>query len=190
MYDISNPSICQISKAGFSLENSFIFDHIARRDLSEDVRLFYNDDILTVHEDFMLSLRRAMAAKIEICWGKEVCIRMKKLLKLAPLRLWGEYKDTELWLEFDQDSVIRIIVFVNHPQYFMYSTGADRPRDRGMVFVYRWRPRCTIEQKFHELRHEPSTYGKLREHQRELVRRLEAEAHAHLKAGSLSGKIR
>lgn len=56
-----------------------------------------------------------MAAKIEVCWGKEVCIRMKKLLKLAAQRVWGEYTDTELWRELDKDSVIRIIIFVNHP---------------------------------------------------------------------------
>ncbi|GAM34766.1 hypothetical protein TCE0_015r02557 [Talaromyces pinophilus] len=187
VYDISNPSICQVSKAGFSSGNAFIFDHIARRDLSEDVRLFYNDELITVHEDFMLSLRRAMTAKIEVCWGKEVCIRMKKLLKLAPLRLWGEFKDVELWLEFDHDNVIRIIVFANHPQYFMYSTGDRFRQTEGrkqdiILSVAAKMANLTIMQNFYEVHHKPSTYGRLKRHELELVKKLEADADTQLKA--------
>lgn len=72
---------------------------------------------------------------------------MKKLLKLAPQTLWGEYEDPEVCLGFDKDSVIHITIFVNNPQYFVYSSGAQfRPRDERNLLPYQWRPRWPISQ--------------------------------------------
>lgn len=108
-----------------------------------------------------------MTAKIEVCWGKEVCIGMEKLLNLAPLRLWGEFKDVELWLEFDHDSVIRIMVFANHPQNFMYSTGDRFRQTEGrkqdiILSVAAKMANPTIIENFYEVHHKPSTYGRLK----------------------------
>lgn len=68
----TNPTIQQVNQAGFTSQNCFMFDHICRRDRTEDVLLFYGDEIRSIHEDFMLSLRKIMTAKVEICWGRHV----------------------------------------------------------------------------------------------------------------------
>lgn len=54
-------------------------------------------DITKIYEYFMLSLRKEMAAKVEICWGKPVRERMKQLLNLVPIKLWGKFNDVELF---------------------------------------------------------------------------------------------
>lgn len=112
---------------------------------------------------------------------------MKKLLDLRPLTLWGEYQETELWLEFNQESMIRIIVFVNHPQYFVYSSAARFKQTEGrkqdvLLSVAAKMAKIKIEAKFYELHHEPSRYPRLKKKQKEEVRRVEAGAYAQLQA--------
>ncbi|KAG2014573.1 hypothetical protein GB937_006535, partial [Aspergillus fischeri] len=70
---------------------------------------------------FVFTLRVAMKAKVEICWGANVRERMLKKLDLQPLRLWGDFAGLVLHLELtpDKASLTRFIIFVAHPQRFM-----------------------------------------------------------------------
>lgn len=69
----------------------------------------------------MLSLSRQMDAKVEICWGRHVRERMKKLVNLVPFKLWGRFQDVELYLELEDQRLIRFVIFVAHPQFFLLS---------------------------------------------------------------------
>jgi hypothetical protein len=187
----SNPTIQQVNQAGFSSQNCFIFDHICRRDRTEDVLLFYNDEILGIHEDFMLSLRRQMGAKVEICWGRHVRERMKKLVNLVPFKLWGQFQDVELYLELEDQRLIRFVVFVAHPQFFFYhgfftengvrfrATSAKK-QDLYLTVASKLGG-IAIRQDFYETIHRPALYGQFTRKHREIVNRLEADADSQLK---------
>lgn len=120
MMENKNPTMAQLQQVGFSLQNTFFFDHICRRDRTDDVLLFYTSDIIRIHEEFMMLCRESMSAKVEICWGVPVRNRMKELLALDSVTLWGEYRDVEIFLEMNNNEIIRFLVFVPHPQYFFY----------------------------------------------------------------------
>ncbi|GIJ98094.1 hypothetical protein Aspvir_000207 [Aspergillus viridinutans] len=187
----SNPTIQQVNQAGFSSQNCFIFDHICRRDRTEDVLLFYNDKILGIHEDFMLSLRRQMGAKVEICWGRHVRERMKKLVNLVPFKLWGRFQDVELYLELEDQRLIRFVIFVAHPQFFFYhgfstesgvrfrATSAKK-QDLYLTVASKLGG-IAIREDFYETIHRPALYGQFTREHREIVNRLEAEADSQLK---------
>ncbi|OQD96707.1 hypothetical protein PENSOL_c015G06263 [Penicillium solitum] len=73
-----------------------------------------------------------MKAKVEICWGANVRERMLKKLDLQPFRLWGDFAGLVLYLELapDKMSLKRFIIFVAHPQRFMYVKGdGDKSQD-------------------------------------------------------------
>lgn len=131
--DLSNPSITQLNKAGFSTTNNcLLFDHLARRDISRHCKDVYPEDLLDIHEQFTFALRAAMKAKVEICWGANVRERMLKKLDLQPFRLWGEFAGLVLYLELapNKMSLKRFIIFVAHPQRFMYVKGdGDKSQD-------------------------------------------------------------
>ncbi|GFF75423.1 hypothetical protein IFM47457_03892 [Aspergillus lentulus] len=121
--DLSNPSIAQLHEAGFSTKNNcWLFDHLARRDISRHCKDNYPEDLFDIHEQFVFALRVAMKAKVEICWGANVRERMLKKLDLQSLRLWGDFAGLVLHLELtpDKASLRRFIIFVAHPQRFMY----------------------------------------------------------------------
>lgn len=187
----TSPTIQQLNQAGFTKENTFIFDHLCRRDRTEDVLLFYNQDIYKAHEEFMLSFRKKMAAKVELCWGKHVRERMKILVNLVPLKLWRSFQDVELFLEFENQKVIRFLLFVAHPQFSFYHGSYT---DNGIHFR-RTKARkqdlyLTVASKlaginfnhgFYENTHRPALYGQFNREHRELVNRLEKEADTQLK---------
>lgn len=188
----SNPTIQQLNQAGFSSKNCLFLDHVCRRDRTDDVLLFYNADILQVHEDFVLSVRKAMAAKVEICWGRHVRERMKKLLNLQPLRLWGKFRDVELYLEMHGQEILRFLLFVAHPQFFFYHGSFT---ESGLRFRETQAKRqdlyLTVASKlggvkiaphFYECVHRPALYGQFDKFSRSLVVQLEAEADTQLRA--------
>ena len=182
----------QINQAGFSSENCFIFDHICRRERTEDVLLFYEEKIYGVHEDFTLSLRKNMGAKIEICWGRHVRERMKKLVNLVPLKLWGQFRDVELHLELEGQNLKRFVIFVAHPQFFFYhgsftESGVRFRRTSGgkqdqLLAVAARMGRIDIVDNFYETIHRPALYGQFSKKHRGVVNQLEAEATCQLKA--------
>ena len=187
----TNPTIQQVNQAGFTSQNCFMFDHICRRDRTEDVLLFYGDEIRSIHEDFMLSLRKIMTAKVEICRGRHVRERMKKLVNLVSLKLWGSYQNVELFLEMEDSELVRFIVFVAHPQFFFYHGSGT---ERGIQFRKTMGRKQDIylavagklggiltEPSFYEKIHRPALYGQFRKENRELVSRLEAEADTQLR---------
>jgi hypothetical protein len=122
MYDMSNPSMAQINRAGFNTENSLFFDHFARREDSEHVDKFYPKDLCDIYVRFISALRHAMRAVVEVCWGFRVHQLMQTLCNLQQLTLWGEYRDVTLHLEFsnDQKSLKRFLLFVRHPQSYAH----------------------------------------------------------------------
>lgn len=92
----SNPSIRQMHQAGFSSKNCLFFDDICRRDRTEDVEAFYTEDLIRTHQEFMLSVRKAMSAKVEVCFGKRVFERMKACLQLVPLQEYRMARQEDL----------------------------------------------------------------------------------------------
>ncbi|KAJ9201240.1 hypothetical protein DTO021D3_6146 [Paecilomyces variotii] len=134
-----------------------------------------------------------MGAVVEICWGVNVRNRMKKLVEFSQLNLWGSYEGVELHLEFNPESerIIRFVLFVNHPQYFVY---AGHTSEAGMNFR-KTKARlqdlhltaaarlggAVIQEHFYESVHRPGSYGKLTDQQKMVVQRLEAEAITQLK---------
>jgi hypothetical protein len=189
--NISNPCIRQLHQAGFSSKNCFIFDDICRRDRTEDVSLFYTSEILQIHQDFMLSIRKAMGAKVEICFGERVRERMEKSLKLVPLRLWGEFRDVDIFLEMEDQTLLRFILFVCHPQFFFYHGAKSesgikfrqtqgRKQDVHLAVASRLGG-IEVIANFYELVHVPHRYGQFDDASREIVRRLEKDATEQLK---------
>ncbi|KAJ5566734.1 uncharacterized protein N7459_010116 [Penicillium hispanicum] len=168
----------QINQVGFSSDNCFIFDHICRRDRTEDVLLFYNEKIYGIHEDFMLSLRRNMGAKIEICWGRHVRERMKKLVNLVPLRLWGQLQDVELHLELERQKLKRFVIFVAHPQFFFYHgsftesgirfRGTSAKKQDLLLAIAARLGSIAIVDNFYETIHRPALYGQFANEHREV----------------------
>ena len=131
--DISNCSTHQVVKAGFSSDNCFLFDHLARRDLSHYPDRFYPPKIREIHESFMLEMRDKMDAKVEVCWGARVEKRMRQILKLRPFPLWGRsYEDVKLFLEMtdDEATIKRVILFVRHPASYLYFSSSPDNQER------------------------------------------------------------
>lgn len=80
--DLSSQTISQIHKAGFSTQNNcFIFDHIARRDLSQHCSQLYPEELVELYESFSFELRRHMGVVVEVCWGCEGGIGTKKIVE-------------------------------------------------------------------------------------------------------------
>ncbi len=195
MIDTSNPTINQITQVGFTSDNCFFFDHIARRGETPDCIKFYPDSVREIHEDYMLEIRRHMKAVIEVCWGAHVRKRMQACLQLVPLHLWGDFKDIELFLELrDEDSgrrLVRFIIFVDHPQkFFKASTLTERGRKWRALHGKRQDLHLTVAAKlggilikeaFYELHHHPGEYGRTNAKQTIIKTQLREEALAELK---------
>lgn len=97
--DETNCCIKQLILAGFSSEQCLLYNHLLRREALDGFE-YYPPEILQIHETFTFNLRKHMSAVVDICWDRCVRERMK-CFNLIPLKLWGCYKDVELWLEFD-----------------------------------------------------------------------------------------
>ncbi|KAL1864404.1 hypothetical protein Plec18167_009728 [Paecilomyces lecythidis] len=132
-----------------------------------------------------------MGAKIEICWGRHVRERMKKLVNLVPFKLWGRFQDVELYLELEDQRLIRFVIFVAHPQFFFYhgfftengvrfrATSAKK-QDLYLTVASKLGG-IAIRQDFYETIHRPALYGQFTREHREIVNRLEADADSQLK---------
>ncbi|KAL2861591.1 hypothetical protein BJX68DRAFT_260407 [Aspergillus pseudodeflectus] len=152
--DPSSPTIYQLTQAGFSSGNCFLFDHVSRRDETEIYLSFYPDKVRHIHENFALELRRQMKAVVEICWGKSVRKRMLECVDLVPLPLWGEYKDVTLHLEYENGQLDLLLTVAARLGGITYHTG------------------------LYEHQHNPGAYGRLRAEQRATKEHLIAEKYA------------
>jgi len=134
--DETNACIWLVMRNGFEKDKTLIFDHLARREKSEEVDGIrdYPQEILDYHETYVDELRSNMSAPVEVVWGAPVRERMKKVYRekknpLAELRLWGTYNGLSLFLEWGypisttKRELIRLIVFVMHPQMFLHRWG-------------------------------------------------------------------
>jgi hypothetical protein len=192
--DPSSPTIYQLSQAGFSSGNCFLFDHVSRRNETEIYLSFYPDKVRHIHENFALELRRQMKAVVEICWGKPVRKRMLECVDLVPLPLWGEYKDVTLHLEYENGQLVRFVVFVYHPQFFCYRTTSSESgrkwrglygRQQDLLLTVAARlGGITYYTGFYEHQHNPGAYGRLSAEQRATKEHLIAEALAQLRIAS------
>lgn len=156
---------------------------------------FYPQEIREIHEEFTLRIRQEMKAVVEVCWGAQVQDRMKQSIALFPLRLWGEYKDVTLFLELrnehDTSHIIRIVIFVYHPQYFfLATTSTEKGREWRSLYGRRQDLHLTvaaklggikIEEGFYEMKHHPGKYGRINAEQRDVKRSLMDKAFAQLK---------
>lgn len=106
-----------------------MFDHSGRREDSSICKVLYPPDLWDIHKRFVFTLRHHMKAVVEICWGPNVRKRMLRYLSnnIRILPLWGRYQGIELYLELSEDksSAKRFVVFVNHPQFFMFMKGTN-----------------------------------------------------------------
>ncbi|PCH02355.1 Hypothetical protein PENO1_035340 [Penicillium occitanis (nom. inval.)] len=188
----SNPSIRQLHQAGFSSKNCLFFDDICRRDRTKDVEAFYTEELICTHREFSLSVRKAMSAKVEVCFGKRVFERMKAYLELVSLKLWGEYEGVELFLEIENRTAVRFILFVYHPQFFFYhgQTSETALRFRKKfgrnqdlhLSVAGKLGGIEITPNFYESKHLPHHYGQFDNASNHVVKRLEKEADDQLRA--------
>jgi hypothetical protein len=125
---------------GFKKGQTLIFDHLSRREIVDGIKK-YPKEILKCHEDFVDDIRCKMLAEVEVVWGKCVRLRMQERYRegdneLEPLKLWGEYQDVTIFLNWEVSStvrgdtkpLVRFIVFVMHPQVFL--TGSARKHAR------------------------------------------------------------
>lgn len=106
-----------------------MFDHSGRREDSSMCQALYPPDLWDIHERFVFTLRHHMKAVVEICWGANVRKRMLRNLSnsIRILPLWGRYQGIDLYLELSEErsSAKRFIIFVNHPQFFMFMKGTN-----------------------------------------------------------------
>lgn len=186
-YDTTNVSIKQLILAGLTRQNCLFYDHIARRDRSMDGFVYYPRPIIDLNERHMLHIRQCMNSVVEICWGKPVEERMKKLITLVPLRLWGEFEKIELFLEISSDGKpVRFVIFVKHPQRFFHATQwtlegrrfretEGRDQDRRLSIAAKLAG-IRIEEHFYETTHRVGTYGRLNQQQMKVYHKLEAAA--------------
>jgi hypothetical protein len=130
--DESNLCIWLVMQNGFQKGQTLIFDHLSRREIVDGIKI-YPKEVLKCHEDFTNTIRSNMLAEVEVVWGKCVRMRMQEQYRqaeneLEPLKLWGEYQDVTVFLEWEDGStrdkdtnrrLVRFIIFVMHPQVFL-----------------------------------------------------------------------
>ncbi|KAL3465027.1 hypothetical protein BJX64DRAFT_285894 [Aspergillus heterothallicus] len=188
--DISNPTISQLYQVGFSSKHCLIFDHVSRRDDTASYLAFYPEKIREIHEEFTFNIRSKMGAVVEICWGLHVKKRMLQCVKLVPLPLWGEYRGVTLFLELHADKstakLIRFVVFVYHPNFFVYRSTSIKPgqnwrhrfgREQDLLLAVAAKlGGIAIKEGFYEYLHNPRSYGRLTSQQSITKDRLSAQA--------------
>jgi hypothetical protein len=81
--DETNACIWLVMRNGFKKDRTLIFDHLARREKSEEVDGIrnYPQEILEYHEVYVDELRNNMSAPVEMVWGAPVRERMKKVYR-------------------------------------------------------------------------------------------------------------
>lgn len=113
----TSPTIQLLRLCGLSSAHCFIFDHICRRDRTDDCLYFYTEDMRQNHRDFVRKIRQHMFAAVEICFGEHVFNELRRTARLVRFPLWGTFKPVRLWLELDaSDSLKRLIIQTYHPQ--------------------------------------------------------------------------
>ncbi|KZF25554.1 hypothetical protein L228DRAFT_266020 [Xylona heveae TC161] len=171
--DGTNPCIQLLLESGFTKNNSLIYDHLSRREVLDGISK-YPKAILDCHEGFLKMLRSEMTAKVEVVWGRYVRLRALETLKLERLQLWGDYKDITIYLEWDSEEtshtqhvkrkISRFIVFVMHPQVFLYGWGRKHAmlQDRYLSVAAKLASTTINECFFQELpRFSKSSFAKL-----------------------------
>lgn len=121
--DSQSPCTRMILDNGFDHRTHFMYDHFHRREsLSPFTK--YPSHIRSIHEKHTTWIRKTIHAKIEIIYGRIIQKWAEKNLQLSNLHLWGEYKDTWLFFEWEKSEdhetrISRIIIFASHPQRFL-----------------------------------------------------------------------
>jgi hypothetical protein len=148
--DETNACIWLVMHNGFTQGTTLIFDHLARRENSEEVDGIrdYSPAILGCHEDFVEEIRANMQAAVEVVWGAAVRERMKKVYRekgnpLTEFWLWGSFEDVCLYLEWSSPgpissqsrTLMRFIIFVIHPQVFLYPWGRKHARQQDLFLT-------------------------------------------------------
>jgi hypothetical protein len=123
--DSTSPCTRMIMTAGFTPENSFWWDsHPWREESDFKPSKQYSKPVLASHKQWQTALRANLSAKIELVFGKPnqdaVFAEFRSLLE--KLVLWDQHQTT-LYLLFDPSKqyIQRILIFVNHPQFFFYN---------------------------------------------------------------------
>ncbi|KAH8775347.1 hypothetical protein F5883DRAFT_385456, partial [Diaporthe sp. PMI_573] len=184
--DVTNVSIAQIMKAGFSLDKCLIYDYLFQRKVSDGLQ-YCPQDILKVYEQFTWNLRNNMRAIVDVCWGKCVKERIKKELELSQLPPWGKFKGVDLGLEWQRhkDSskpyLARFVVFVMHPEAMIFAERSTLGKLQDLhLSVAALLGNITIDQHFYETNHRKGTYGHLTKVDWTQQKRLNEEAKAHV----------
>ena len=126
--DPTNPCIGLIMANSFVIGKTFIYDHLARREIVDGL-VDYPENILRCHEAWLFRMRKNMLAKIEILYGRHVQRRMLKICDLERLSLWGKYSGIAVYLEWmpgnpeSPKELTRLLIFAMHPQLFLFPWG-------------------------------------------------------------------
>lgn len=126
-------------------DNALILDHLARSDIVDGLQK-YSQEVITEHELFMTWLRDHMGAIVEIIAGGIVRKRVEAVTDLEAIRLWGEYENAPLFIEWGNAKdtsqthgcpatsahggkrIKRFVLFGYHPQAFLFVWGPRQYR--------------------------------------------------------------
>lgn len=120
-----------------------ILDHTFRREVV-DPFIKYPENILHCHEQHLAVVRQHATAAVEVVYGRLVRRRMLQTLNITRLKLWGSYRDCEIFFEWNKKGdastnrrILRIIVFAYHPQCFLQAWGREwaSEQDRSMTIA-------------------------------------------------------
>lgn len=187
--DETNPCVWLIMAAGaFVKGKTLIYDHLARREVVDGLK-DYPKRILRCHEEWLSIIRSSMAATVEIAYGRSVHQRMMQTLELEPLRLWGEYADVVIFLEWTENktggpkTLARFVIFAMHPQLFLFPWGKKHAaiQDRSLCIAHKL-AKINIGEKFYQKLHwsivnrfpKPAAYPQAKELSRMALKAVQA----------------
>jgi len=143
--DETNPCIASIMGNAFEKDKSLIYDHLLRRHEKSEGLKDYPEDVTRCHEAYIQKVRESMEAKVEVVYGTPVKERMlqEQAFKVDVLPLWGEYEGICIFLDCESNysnaqqghQHRRIIVFVAHPQRFLYPREGECARQDKLLAV-------------------------------------------------------
>lgn len=128
--DETNGCTRLLLETGFTANNSFVFDHIHRREEKSEAITTYPAPILQCHEQLTWKYMESMEAKVEILYGIHVQQRLLQdpRLEYIILPLWGRYEGILLLIILEKSFsnaqaghyIRRLTLFSPHPQRFFY----------------------------------------------------------------------
>ncbi|KAF1984091.1 hypothetical protein K402DRAFT_149918 [Aulographum hederae CBS 113979] len=137
--DDSNICIRMVLEKGFTRDTAFLFDQFARRE-QRDKDIYnpiddYGSRTVGIHAAWTETIRRNISAKVETIWGAPNKQRAFSMLNLTPMPIWGPNSDAFYleWTKAAPRTLLRILVFVLHPESFIYHVDCRLAKQQDQV---------------------------------------------------------